>query len=86
VNSPELIPWNDADTEQMISLIERGYPAAAIAPALGRSEEDVIERARFLGVQLPAQKETGLLTRTVDSSSKGSSIRYVPFRSRSVET
>ena len=85
MGSPNFAPWSDAEVERLLSLVETGGSTSNIAQALGRSEADIKRQARFLGVQLSEHQETGLLTRTVDSSSKNSAIRYVPFRPRPTE-
>ena len=82
MDSRDFAPWSDAEVERLLSLVETGSSTLNIAQALGREESDVKQQARFLGVQLIERQETGLLTRTLDSSSKNAAIRFVPFRPR----
>jgi predicted transcriptional regulator len=85
VNLPDFSPWSDEDVERLLSLIESAASTHDIAQALGRNESDLQKQARFLGVLLPEHEETGVITRTADSSSTNSTIRYVPFRPRRIK-
>ena len=72
--------WNDEDVERLLRLIEGGSSVNDIICALGRSEADLAQQARFLGVHLPHHEEMRVLTRTSDSSTASSTIHYAPFK------
>jgi hypothetical protein len=78
--SPKFPSWNDDDVERLLRLIESGSSVNEITGALGRSEVDVTQQARFLGVHLPSRERSRVLTRTSDSSVVSSTIRYAPFK------
>jgi hypothetical protein len=77
---PNFASWNDEDVERLLRLIESGSPVNDITRALGRSEADLAQQARFLGVHLPHHEEMRVLTRTSDSSTASSTIHYAPFK------
>ena len=65
--------------ERLLNLIESGRATCEIARALGLSETDLQQQARFLGVQLPEHHEMHVLTQTADSCAASATIHYAPF-------